>query len=97
MRAVPLLLAFAAVSIGSIVHSQEVERGSGPYPVIFEAWDDLPNHVVYRPTNLAPARSHRLPIYVFGNGGCSADDTSSRNHLLEIASRGYLVIALGAS
>ncbi len=95
MRVVPLLLAFAVVSIGSIVHSQEVKRGSGPYPAIFEARDDLPNHVVYRPTDLAPARLDRLPIYVFGNGGCSSDGTSSRNHLLEIASHGYLVIASG--
>lgn len=69
MRVVPLLLAFAVVSIGSIVNSQEVKRGSGPYPAIFEARDDLPNHVVYRPTDLAPARSDGLPIYVFGNGG----------------------------
>jgi dienelactone hydrolase len=95
MRVVPFALAIAAASIGSIVHSQEVERGSGPYPAMFEARADLPNHVVYRPTDLAPARSDRLPIYVFGNGGCSADGTSSRNHLLEIASRGYLVIASG--
>ncbi|UZK68782.1 hypothetical protein OKW76_12130 [Sphingomonas sp. S1-29] len=88
-------LAVAAASIGSVVQSQEVERGSGPYPAIFEERADLPNHVVYRPSDLAPARSDRLPIYVFGNGGCSADGTSSRNHLLEIASRGYLVIASG--
>ncbi|WP_277970764.1 hypothetical protein [Sphingomonas echinoides] len=95
MRVVPLLLALAAVTIGSIVHSQEAEHGSGPYPAIFEARADLPNHVVYRPSDLAPARSDKLPIYVFGNGGCSADGTSSRNHLLEIASHGYLVIASG--
>ena len=28
-----------------------------------------------------------------GNGGCSDDGASSRSHLLEIASHGYLVIA----
>ena len=31
----------------------------------------------------------------WGNGGCSADGASSRFHLLEIASHGYLVIASG--
>ena len=71
------------------------ERGSGGYPAIFEERADLPDHVVYRPANLGALGRTRLGIYVFGNGGCSADGTSSRNHLLEIASHGYLVIASG--
>ena len=72
-----------------------VEQGSGPYPAIFEERADLPNHVVYRPANLPQQGAEKLGIYVFGNGGCSADGTSSRNHLLEIASHGYLAIASG--
>lgn len=72
-----------------------VEQGSGPYPAIFEARSDLPDHVVYRPKDLARLGGAKMGIYIFGNGGCSADGTSSRNHLLEIASRGYLVIAPG--
>ena len=71
------------------------ERGSGAYPAIFEERADLPDHVVYLPANLGALGRTRLGIYVFGNGGCSADGTSSRNHLLEIASHGYLVIASG--
>jgi len=71
------------------------EQGSGRYPAIYEERADLPNHVVYRPRDLAAVGRGALGIYVFGNGGCSADGTSSRNHLLEIASRGYLVIASG--
>lgn len=68
------------------------ERGSGPFPALFEERVSLPDHVVYRPAK--PGRDP-LPVYIFGNGGCSADGTSSRNHLLEIASHGYLVIASG--
>jgi len=68
------------------------ERGSGPFPALFEERASLPDHVVYRPAK--PGRDP-LPVYIFGNGGCSADGTSSRNHLLEIASHGYLVIASG--
>jgi hypothetical protein len=37
----------------------------------------------------------KLGIYVFGNGGCSADGLNARNHLLEIASHGYIAIAPG--
>ncbi|WP_231370339.1 hypothetical protein [Sphingomonas phyllosphaerae] len=72
-----------------------VETGSGAYPAVFEERSNLPGHVVYRPLNLAAVTPGSLGIYVFGNGGCSADGTSSRNHLLEIASHGYLVIASG--
>jgi hypothetical protein len=34
-------------------------------------------------------------VVAWGNGGCSDDGASSRFHLLEIASHGYLVIASG--
>jgi len=71
------------------------EHGSGQYPALFEQRADLPDHVVYRPEKLADLGQAKLGVYVFGNGGCSADGTSSRNHLLEIASHGYLAIAAG--
>ena len=77
------------------IAAQAPERGSGPFPALFEARPDLPDHVIYRPANLAALGRKKLGIYVWGNGGCSADGTSSRNHLLEIASHGYLVIAAG--
>jgi hypothetical protein len=55
----------------------------------------LPDHVVYRPANLNALGRTRLGLYIFGNGGCSDDGGSSRLHLLEIASHGYLAIAPG--
>lgn len=69
--------------------------GSGLHPAVLEEDPSLPEHVIYRPRDLAAMRDAKLPIYVWGNGGCSADGTSSRNHLLEIASHGYLAIAAG--
>jgi hypothetical protein len=81
-----------ATSVGA---AEPEEHGSGPYPAVFEQRADLPDHVVYRPAALPAVGQEKLGVYVFGNGGCSADGTSSRNHLLEIASRGYLVIAAG--
>ena len=71
------------------------EQGSGPYPALLEERASLPDHVVYRPQNLAAIGRDKLGIYVFGNGACSKDGTGARNHLLEIASRGYVVIAPG--
>ncbi|PXA98342.1 hypothetical protein DMC47_09080 [Nostoc sp. 3335mG] len=85
-----------AIGVGAAAMADApIERGSGPYPALYEERPDLPDHVIYRPANLAKVARRSLGIYVFGNGACSADGTSSRNHLLEIASHGYLVIASG--
>ena len=71
------------------------DMGSGPYPAVMEVDPSLPRHVVYRPKNLAALAGRTMPVYIWGNGACSDDGASVRNHLLEIASHGYLVIAPG--
>lgn len=67
--------------------------GSGPYPADYETSATLSNHTVYRPQTL-PAE--RLPVFVWGNGGCAANGTGQVNFLREIASYGFLAIASGA-
>jgi hypothetical protein len=69
--------------------------GTGRFPALKEEVASLPKHVVYRPADLAAIGSEKLGIVAWGNGGCSDDGASSRFHLLEIASHGYLVIASG--
>ncbi len=69
--------------------------GDGAYPAIKEELATLPEHVVYRPADLSKLGGHKLPILVWGNGGCSADGAGGRLHLAEIASHGYLAIANG--
>jgi dienelactone hydrolase len=69
--------------------------GTGLYPAIKEEVSSLPDHVVYRPAELSKLGARKLGLYVFGNGACSNDGASSRLHLLEIASHGYLAIAPG--
>ena len=90
-----LLLGLALLSPSQTSARPAIEQGSGASPALYEERPDLPDHVVYRPRDLTAVKPASLGIYVFGNGGCSADGTSSRNHLLEIASHGYLVIASG--
>jgi hypothetical protein len=70
-------------------------KGTGRYPAMKEEVPSLPNHVVYRPAQLASLGSRKLGVYIFGNGACSNDGASSRLHLLEVASHGYLAIAPG--
>lgn len=71
---------------------------AGPYPALAEVDPALPSHTIYRPQDLgAFGADARLPIVAWGNGGCSNSSLPFRPFLLEIASHGFLVIALGAA
>lgn len=70
-------------------------RGTGAYPAIKEVTESLPGYVVYRPADLNGTDGKKLGVLLWGNGGCSADGASARQHLLEIASHGYVAIAPG--
>ncbi|HWL61246.1 MAG TPA: hypothetical protein VNQ32_00455 [Steroidobacteraceae bacterium] len=69
--------------------------GTGPYPAMKEEIPALARNVVYRPANVAAMGARKLGVVAWGNGGCSNDAASTRFHLLELASHGYLVIASG--
>jgi dienelactone hydrolase len=81
---------FSLTAILSLVISAAGQ--SGPYkPVNVAVQSSLPRHTVYSPGGSPGA----LPVLVWGNGACSADGTSVRGFLSEIASHGYLVISQG--
>jgi hypothetical protein len=69
--------------------------GTGRFPALKEEVASLPDHVVYRPARLERLGKTKLGLYIFGNGACSNDGASSRLHLLEVASHGYLVVVPG--
>jgi hypothetical protein len=69
--------------------------GTGRYPAMKEEPATLPNHVLYRPRDIKAMGNTKLGVYLFGNGACVDDGASSRLHLLEVASHGYLAIAPG--
>ncbi|HUG73281.1 MAG TPA: hypothetical protein VMK82_07660, partial [Steroidobacteraceae bacterium] len=69
--------------------------GTGRFPAMKEEITTPVRQVLYRPANLAGLGTTKLGIYVFGNGACVDDGASSRLHLLEVASHGYLAIAPG--
>ena len=66
--------------------------GSGPFPAIAESRAELPGHTVYRPVDWPRAA---LPLYVWGNGGCSSNGLAHAAYLRQIASQGYVAVALG--
>ena len=70
--------------------------GSGPYPAVIEGDPGLPGHTIYRPGNLSSFhQTDSLPVVAWGNGGCANSNRSYAPFLAEIASRGFLVVAIG--
>jgi hypothetical protein len=69
---------------------------TGPYKVLMEVDETLPDHTVYRPADLSafPGKDE-LPVVTFTGPGCNFDGTSFRPFYTEIASHGFLVIVTG--
>ena len=67
-------------------------ESTGPRVPLIESDSSLEGFTIYRPMDVS---GDKLPIVVWGNGACMAFGGMYRGFLSEIASRGYLVIALG--
>jgi dienelactone hydrolase len=70
------------------------QEGKGGFPAILEQDPSLSTHTIYRPQDLSKVKG-KLPIIAWGNGGCANNGLSHRNFLMEIASNGFLAIAIG--
>lgn len=78
----------AALTIG--------DGGTGLYKAAMVADTSLTTHTIYMPFDLSPfGAEKKLPVIVYGNGGCRNGSVEIRNFLSEIASHGFLVIAVG--
>ena len=75
--------------------SPDTPQGGGPYPAIMQTAPGLPSHTLYRPVSLEALGHIKLPVVVWGNGACINAGNRFRYFLTEIASHGFLVLALG--
>ena len=66
--------------------------GTGAWPAIAEVHASLPTHTIYRPSRLPRGR---LPIVLWGNGGCRDNGLGNARFLREVASHGYVIVAVG--
>jgi len=71
----------------------DLPQGTGPYRVVRLTEPDFPEHTIYRPVDLR--RAGKLPIIAFANGACRNTSTEYAGFLSELASHGYLIVAVG--
>ena len=99
-------LFFAAAAVMALVamplqaqNSRIVEDGgSGPYKAIMMEEASLTTHTIFRPQDLSKFdKKNLLPIIVWGNGGCANSPSGHINFLNEVASQGFLIVAIGPS
>jgi len=69
--------------------------GSGPLKAVMEMDAGLPDHTVYRPEDMSALNGSTLPLVIWGNGACANAGNAFGNFLTDIASYGYVAIALG--
>ena len=71
----------------------QLPQGTGPHRVVRLIEPDFTEHTIYRPADLR--RAGRLPVIAFANGACRNTSTEYAAFLSELASHGYLVVAVG--
>jgi len=79
------------------INSVTIENGGqGPYKSVVVEDGELLGYSIVRPQNLKEAsKEGRMPVILFGNGGCTRDSWFYLPFLTSIASRGYVVITNG--
>lgn len=82
----------------SVITQKVIDQGgSGRFKAEAVSEYSLPGFVVYKPQDMAQACQHQgpLPLVVFANGGCNDTSLPFERMLSDLASHGYLVVALG--
>ncbi|MCQ2145142.1 MAG: hypothetical protein MJY72_05325 [Bacteroidales bacterium] len=99
IASVAAVAASCAICAAQTVKTQVIENGgTGPYKSIAVGDETLPTHVIYRPNDLKAAvekNGGKLPVVVYANGACVNNSLEMSRLLSEVASYGYVLIAIG--
>ncbi|MBQ9883739.1 MAG: hypothetical protein IJM43_04710 [Bacteroidaceae bacterium] len=98
LMAACLFVAAVGLVNAQTARKQVVENGgTGPYKA--EVVEDVscPKFTTYRPQDLknVVAKTGKLPVIVYANGGCANNNVEMRFLLSELCSYGYVAIAIG--
>ena len=92
------IAAACTLCLAQTEQSQVIEDGgTGPYKSVAVGDASLPTHMIYRPQNLeyCVQQEGRLPVLLYANGACANNSLEMSRLLSEVASYGYIVIAIG--
>lgn len=85
-------LVFQKSTVSEIIEN----GGTGQYPAVMTSESTLPTHSIFRRQNIkAFGGANKLPVITWGNGACFDSPWEHVNFLNEIASHGFLVVAMG--
>ncbi len=88
----PAAAAGATEAAGIVIEN----GGTGPHPAVATEDATLPGMTIFRPRDLrAFGAARQLPVLLWGNGACANTAFEHKNFLNELASHGYLVLAIG--
>jgi len=93
-----LMLLLPAAVQGKVKQKIIDNGGSGAYKAEAREEKTFKDAVIYKPVDLkaAVAKEGLLPVLVWANGGCNDTSLPHERMLNEVASRGYIIIALGS-
>ena len=92
------IMALAALPVKAQNSRILEEGGTGPYKSVMMEEASLSTHTVFRPQDLSKfGNGNLLPVLVWGNGGCANSPSGHVNFLNEVASQGFLIVAIGPS
>ena len=100
-KLIAITAAIAAVCTASMAQtqfSQVIENGgTGPYKSIAVGDQSLPTHMIYRPINIKGyvEENGKIPVLLYANGACANNSLEMSRLLSEVASYGYIIIAIG--
>lgn len=102
MKKIKYVFLLFVISFSTPLFSQEAnsriieDGGTGAHSAIMMTETSLPTHTVFRPKNIEDFGNKKsLPVIVWGNGACYDSPWEHVNFLNEVASHGFLVIAIG--
>lgn len=102
MKRIAILIAAICMALPSsakITDKTVIDAGGpGPYKAEVICDSGLEGYSIYRPQDMKAASSveGKLPVILFGNGGCARNSSGFNEFLTNIASHGYIVVTNGS-
>ena len=98
-----MALAAAVFAAGTVCLAQTKQEqvieggGTGPWKSVAVEDASLPTHTIYRPKDLKGyvAENGKIPVLLYANGACANNNLEMSRLLSEVASWGYVVLAIG--